>query len=222
MNTFVRMPTKGKLMKTKDIYQRQNLGNRVGFGMRPALLIIDFVNGFNDAELLGGGNIDAAIRQTQSLLQQSRELGLPVVFTRIVYEAGGTNAGAFATKIPALINLTEDALTSQIVPELAPKHGEHIIRKTQASAFFGTDLAPWLAWRGVDTVLIAGCTTSGCVRASVIDAASYNLRVIVIRECVGDRALEPHEANLFDIDAKYGDVVPKAEATNFLSSLARN
>ncbi len=209
-------------MNAKDIYQKQNLGNRVGFGMRPALLIVDFVNGFADAELLGGGNIHSAIRETQSVLQQSREKGLPVVFTRIVYEEGGVNIGAFATKIPALVNLTEDAPASQIVPELAPKQGEHIIRKTQASAFFGTDLAPWLAWRSVDTVLVAGCTTSGCVRASVIDAASHNLRAIVIRECVGDRALEPHEANLFDIDAKYGDVVPKVEATDFLSGLARN
>jgi maleamate amidohydrolase len=209
-------------MQATEIYKKQNLGNRVGFGTRPALLVVDFVNGFNDAEVLGGGNIDVAIRHTQSVLQEARSLELPIVFTRIVYELNGTNVGAFAKKIPALVNLTEDVHASQIVPELAPLPGEHIIRKTQASAFFGTDLAPWLMWRRVDTLLVVGCTTSGCVRASVIDAASYNLRTIVIRDCVGDRALEPHEANLFDMDAKYGDVVSKSEVMRFLSSLARN
>jgi maleamate amidohydrolase len=209
-------------MQATEIHKKQNLGNRVGFGTRPALLIVDFVNGFNDAEVLGGGNIDAAIHQTQSVLQEARGLELPIVFTRIVYEPNGANAGAFAKKIPALVNLTEDVQASQIVPQLAPLPGEHIIRKTQASAFFGTDLAPWLTWRGVDTLLVTGCTTSGCVRASVIDAASHNLRAIVIRDCVGDRALEPHEANLFDMDAKYGDVVPKPAVMKFLSSLARN
>lgn len=156
------------------------------------------------------------------MLQEARGFELPIVFTRIVYEPNSANVGAFAKKIPTLVNLTEAVHASQIVPELAPLPGEHIIRKTQASAFFGTDLAPWLIWRGVDTLLVVGCTTSGCVRASVIDAASHNLRTIVIRECVGDRALEPHEANLFDMDAKYGDVVPKSDVMRFLSSLARN
>lgn len=210
------------MQAAKEIYKRQNLGNRVGFGTRPALVVIDFVNAFNDPEVFGGGNIDDAIQQTRSVLQETRGLELPIVFTRIVYEPNGANIGAFAKKLPGLAKLTEDVHGSQIVPELAPRPGEHIIRKTQASAFFGTDLAPWLAWRGVDTLLVVGCTTSGCVRASVIDAASHNLRAIVIRECVGDRALEPHEANLFDIDAKYGDVVPKSDVMKFLSSLARN
>jgi maleamate amidohydrolase len=204
-------------MKAADIYQKQNLGGRLGFGVRPALLIVDFVNGFNDPGLLGGGNIESAIAQTVPLLDQARMRKLPIAFTRIVYEQTRTNPGVFATKIPAIATLTEAAPASNIVPQLAPRPGEHIIRKTQASAFFGTDLLGWLVWRGIDTLLIAGCTTSGCVRASVIDAASHNFRPIVVRDCVGDRAMEPHQANLFDMDAKYADVVAKDEVINFLS-----
>jgi maleamate amidohydrolase len=208
-------------MSAADIYKKQNLGHRLGFGVRPALLIVDFVNGFNDPDMLGGGNIDPAIAQTEPLLNHARTLQLPIAFTRIVYEPARANVGVFAVKIPALAALTEDAPAGQIVPRLAPRAGEHIVRKTQASAFFGTDLAGWLAWRGVDTLLVTGCTTSGCVRASVIDAASYNFRPIVVRECVGDRALEPHHANLFDMDAKYADVVAKEEVMEFLSQRGR-
>ncbi len=107
--------------------------------------------------------------------------------------------------------LTETAAVSQIVPELQPVTGELIVRKTVPSAFFLSPLAPWLALRGVDTLLVAGCTTSGCVRASVVDAVSHNLRTIVVSDCVGDRALEPHRANLFDMQQKYADVASSAE-----------
>jgi len=100
---------------------------------------------------------------------------------------------------------------SQIVPELTPVPGEAVIRKKHASAFFGTDLAAWLAFRRIDTLLIAGCTTSGCVRASVIDASAHNVRPIVMTDCVGDRALGPHEANLFDMGQKYADLMSTAE-----------
>lgn len=206
-------------MDAAEIYRRQNLGNRVGFGARGALLLVDFVNGFNDETVLGGGNIAAAIRHSVALLAGARERGLPVVFTRIVYEPAGANAGAFSTKLPSLLQLTEQNPLSQVVDELAPQPGEHIVRKTQASAFFGTDLAGWLQWRNVDTVLVAGCTTSGCVRASVIDAASYNFRTIVVRDCVGDRAIPPHDANLFDMDQKYADVVSLDAVRRWLASL---
>lgn len=106
-----------------------------------------------------------------------------------------------------LLQLHEHSSASQIVDELKPVAGEYVLRKTQASAFFGTDLDAWLRWRSVDTLVVAGCTTSGCVRASVVDAASHNFRTIVARECVGDRAEGPHEANLLDMDQKYADVV---------------
>ena len=194
------------------LYERQGLGGAVGFGERPALLLVDFTNAFADPERFGGGNVAEAIANTVPLLRAAREAGLPVAFTRVVYAADGADAGVFTRKAPGLLALTEESEGSQIVPELAPRPGEHVIRKTQPSAFFGTDLAAWLLGRGVDTLLVAGATTSGCVRASVVDAMSYNLRTIVVRDCVGDRALGPHEANLFDMEQKYADLAGVDEA----------
>jgi len=195
-------------MADLSIYARQNFGNRVGFGERPALLIVDFVEGFTDPAKFGGFNIPDAIRQTERLLAAARAAGLPVAHTRVVYQEDGAELGAFARKVPSLATLTEDAPESRIVPSLTPRPGEYVVKKLHASAFFGTGLAPWLIAKGVDTLLVTGCTTSGCVRASVIDSCAYNFRTIVPRECSGDRAEAPHEANLFDMDQKYADVMP--------------
>jgi maleamate amidohydrolase len=129
----------------------------------------------------------------------------------MVYADDGSDGGIFATKQPRLLILTERHPAGQVVPELAPRAGELIVRKNQASAFFGTGLAPWLVQQGVDTLVVAGCTTSGCVRASVVDAISWNFRPIVARDCVGDRALGPHEASLFDMQQKYADVLVRDE-----------
>ena len=193
------------------IYRQQNFGNRIGFGRRSALLVVDFTVGFNDPALFGGGNIDAAIRRTVGLLAFFRERRLPIAYTRVVYADDGSDAGIFCMKAPNLKILTETHPAGQIVPELAPRAGELIVRKTQASAFFGTNLAPWLVRQAADTVVVAGCTTSGCVRASVVDAISHNLRTVVAADCVGDRALAPHEANLFDMAQKYADVLESAD-----------
>jgi maleamate amidohydrolase len=193
------------------LYKQQSFGGSVGFGRAPALLVVDFTVGFNDPRQFGGGNIDAAIRQTVGLLEHCRRARLPIAFTRIVYADDGSDVGVFAMKVPAIAKLTESNPAGAIVPELAPRPGEYVVRKTQASAFFGTGLAAWLVGRGVDTLLVTGCTTSGCVRASVIDAASHNFRPIVVTDCVGDRALGPHEANLFDMGQKYADLLPRDE-----------
>lgn len=201
-----------------DIYREQNFGNRIGFGRRSALLVVDFTVGFNDPKLFGGGNIDAAIQRTVPLLQFFRKQRLPVAFTRVVYADDGSDAGVFCLKAPNLRMLTESHPAAQVVPELAPARNEYIIRKTQASAFFGTGLAPWLVQQGCDTVVVTGCTTSGCVRASVVDALSHNFRPIVARDCVGDRALAPHEANLFDMAQKYADVLERDEVIAALAS----
>jgi len=204
-----------------DIYKTQNFGNRVGFGRRAALLIVDFTVGFNDPRLFGGGNIDAAIKRTVGLLQFFREKKLPVAFTRIVYAEHGADAGVFCMKAPGLRALTETHPAGQVVPELAPLAGEYMVRKTQASAFFGSGLAPWLVQQGADTVVVTGCTTSGCVRATVVDAMQNNFRPIVARDCVGDRAIGPHEANLFDMGQKYADLMERDEIIGELSRLAR-
>jgi maleamate amidohydrolase len=205
-------------MTELDIYRQQGFGHRSGFGRSPALLIVDFVNGFNDPALFGGGNIGTAIARTRTLLQCARAQRLPIVFTRVVYAEDGSDAGVFCLKAPGLAALTERAPASQIVSGLEPLNGEHIIRKTQPSAFFGTDLNGWLASKGVDTLLVAGCTTSGCVRASVVDSMSYNFRTIVVTDCVGDRAIAPHEANLFDMGQKYADLMTTVEVIDHLTS----
>lgn len=196
-------------MADLDVYKSQNFGNLIGFGRHAALVIVDFTVGFNDPALFGGGNIDAAVKRTVGLLEFFRRTGRPVAHTRVVYAEDGSDAGVFAIKAPRLAMLTELHPAGQIVPELTPVRGELVVRKTQASGFFGTGLGPWLTRRGVDTVVVAGCTTSGCVRATVVDALSLNYRPIVARDCVGDRALGPHEANLFDMEQKYADVLDR-------------
>ena len=198
-------------MSELEIYQRQGFGNSSGIGRRPALLIVDFVNGFANPDQFGGGNIGEAIENTRELLAEARALGLSIAFTRVVYADDGSDAGVFTLKAPALTQLTEGAFGSQIVDQLKARDGEYIVRKTQPSAFFGTNLTAWYVSKGVDTVIVTGCTTSGCIRASVIDSMSYNFRTVVATDCVGDRALGPHEANLFDMEQKYADLMTSSE-----------
>ena len=201
-----------------DVYEKQNFGNSSGIGTNPAMLIIDFVNGFADLEQFGGGNIQAAIDKTVDLLAFARAQNMPVASTRVVYADDGSDHGVFCLKAPGLKVLTEDAPASQIVDALAPIDGEYVVRKTQPSGFFGTDLADWYQGWGVDTVLVTGCTTSGCIRASVIDAMSYNFKTVVVTDCVGDRALGPHEANLFDMGQKYADLMTADEVMAAINS----
>ncbi len=206
-------------MSELDIYADQGFGNTSGFGTHPALLIVDFVNGFADPGQFGGGNILDAIGNTKPLLALARAKGLPVAYSRAVYADDGSDAGVFGLKVPSLKALTEHVEASAIVAALAPVEGEHIVRKTQPSMFFGTGLADWLKAKGVDTVMVTGCTTSGCVRATVVDAMSHNFLTIVVTDCVGDRALAPHDANLFDMAQKYADVMARAEVMARLESL---
>ena len=203
-----------------DVYARQNFGNRVGLGKRPALLIVDFQIGFADPDVFGGGNVEAAVAATVPLLREFRALGLPVAYTRAVFADDGSDTGVFGMKVPGLKLLTDDAEISQIVPSLAPEAGEYVVRKTGPSAFFGTSLSAWLNAKGVDSLVVTGATTSGCVRASVIDSISYNYRTTVVTDCCGDRALGPHEANLFDMGQKYADLLTRDEAITAVRAIA--
>lgn len=203
-----------------DVYRTQGLGSRMGFGKRPALLIIDFINAFNDPQKFGGGNIQAAIDRTADLLAAARHLDLPILFTTHVYAEDGSEDGLFNLKMPRMRDgLKRGTRGVQVVDQLAPRPGERIVEKHYPSAFFGTDVAGWLAMKGVDTAIVTGCTTSGCVRATVVDAMGHGFRPMVPRECVGDRALGPHEANLFDMDQKYADVMPLSEVMAELERL---
>jgi len=193
--------------RDEDRYKKQGFGNEMGMTGRIALLIVDFVNGFADPEAFGGGNIPDAIERTKTLLATARRLGWKVAHTRIVFADDGADANIFSLKVPTMLGLTETNPASAIVDELSPETGEYVVRKTVPSAFAGTPLAPWLVTHGVQTVVVAGCVTSGCVRASVLDAMQYGFRPVIVSDCVGDRAIGPHEANLFDMAQKCGDVM---------------
>lgn len=193
--------------RDEDRYKKQGFGNEMGMTGRIALLIVDFVKGFADPEAFGGGNIPAAIERTKTLLATARRLGWKVAHTRIVFADDGADANIFSLKVPTMLGLTESNPASAIVDELAPESGEYVVRKTVPSAFAGTPLASWLVTHGVQTVVVAGCVTSGCVRASVLDAMQYGFRPVIVSDCVGDRAIGPHEANLFDMAQKCGDVM---------------
>jgi maleamate amidohydrolase len=202
-----------------DTYQRQSFGSTLEPKAPVGLLIVDFVNGFADSEVFGGGNIEPAIERTIPLLAHARERGWPVAHTRIVFADDDADENIFTLKVPGLLTLKEHTHNSAIVPQLTPREGELVVRKTVPSAFFGTSLAAWLAQRGVQTLVVAGAVTSGCVRSSVVDAMQYGFRPFVLSDCVGDRAIAPHDANLFDMAQKYAAVMTRNEALKVLGNL---
>lgn len=193
-------------------YERQGFGQRLEMKPPYGLLIVDFVNSFADPQMFGGGNIAPAIARTVDLLAHARSQGWPVAHSRIVFADDDGDCNIFGLKVPGMVTLKEHSHGSAIVPELAPAKGELVVRKTVPSAFFGTTLAPWLTQHGVQTLLVAGAVTSGCVRASVVDAMSWGFRPLVVADCVGDRAIGPHDASLFDMAQKYATVAPLDEA----------
>lgn len=203
-----------------DVYARQGFGTRMGFGKSPAVIVIDFINAFANPDQFGGGNIPTAIAKTKELLAVARHLDLPIVFTTHVYAADGSEDGVFNLKAAGMNILLRGSHETAIVPELEPRPGERILEKHYPSGFFATDLAGWLATRRVDTAIVTGATTSGCVRATVVDAMGHGFRPIVPRECVGDRAQGPHDANLFDMDQKYADVMDLDEVISEMRRLA--
>ncbi|AJP59684.1 N-carbamoylsarcosine amidase [Pandoraea vervacti] len=203
------------------VYQRQGFGTSLAPQGNVALLIVDLVVGFADPEVFGGGNIASAIARTVDALAIARRQGWPVAHSRIVYADDGSDDNIFSIKVPGMATLTETNPNSAIVPELTPAKGELVVRKVVPSAFFGTQLAPWLAQRGIQTLLVAGAVTSGCVRASVVDAMSFGLRPLVLSDCVGDRAIAPHEASLFDMAQKYAAVMPLAQAVQAIEARHR-
>jgi len=193
-------------------YERQGFGQALEMIPPFGLLIVDFVNSFADPRVFGGGNIPPAIARTVDLLAHARAHGWPVAHSRIVFADDDSDRNVFGLKVPGMVTLKEHDPASAIVPELAPAAGELVVRKTVPSAFFGTALAPWLTQQGVRTLLVAGAVTSGCVRASVVDAMSWGFRPLVVSDCVGDRAIAPHDASLFDMGQKYATVAPLDEA----------
>ena len=205
--------------RLRQEFRDKGFGSRVGFGARPALLVVDLITGFTDLRSPLAGQLEGQLAATNDLLEPARALGIPVIFSTVAYDAELQEAGIWIRKIPANSWLVEGSEWVEVDKRLNQQPNETTLVKKYASCFFGTDLAARLVSRRVDTLLITGCTTSGCVRATAVDSCSYGFHTIVVEEAVGDRAALPHAASLFDIDAKYGDVVPLDEARAYLRGL---
>jgi nicotinamidase-related amidase len=188
-------------------YREKGLAGRVGFGSAPAVVVVDFIIGFTDTDSPLASDLDAEVAATTTVLDAARTRKAPVFFTTTAYDEELREAGLFPLKVPSLGTLVRGSRWVEVDPRLGRRSDEPLIEKSYASAFFATSLADDLRAAGVDTVIVTGCTTSGCVRATVVDALQHGFRAIVPRQCVGDRSPEQHAANLVDIDGKYGDVV---------------
>jgi nicotinamidase-related amidase len=205
-------------MSTDDVYSARGFGGRQGAGKHPCLVVIDMNYGFTDPESPLHCETDEAVAAIARLLEAARAHDAPVVFTTLEYDEGAKAvAKAFIAKSPGLLTLAPGTRWPQIDERIAPRESEPVLYKLFASAFYGTPLTALLASHGCDTVIVTGASTSGCVRATVVDALQYGYRVIVPREAVADRAPGAHEASLTDIDAKYGDVVSCDEAIEILT-----
>jgi maleamate amidohydrolase len=205
--------------EARRIYVQAGLGHRVALGRRPAVLVVDFELGFTDPACALGADLSAEIEATKQLLDVTRAKGLPVLFTAIAFEPSLKDGALWTQKIPSLGVLQLGTRWVEIDPRLARRDGEPILVKKGASAFFGTNLGAVLVADGVDTVVLCGATTSGCIRATAIDLLQHGFPTVVPRECVGDRARAPHDANLFDIEAKYADVVSLEDALAYVDGV---
>jgi len=202
--------------------QFEGFGQRAGgVGRRPALVVVDINKGFTDPASPLVCDLDETVDAIRRLLEAMRRAELPVVYTTVSYTEGDRVAAkAFIDKVPVLLTLAAGSPWTEIDERIAPRPDEPVLNKLFASAFYGTALASMLASHGCDSVIVTGASTSGCVRATVVDALQHGYRPIVPREAVGDRNPAAHEANLYDIDLKYGDVVSLDECLAALEELA--
>ncbi|MEV1295553.1 isochorismatase family protein [Pseudonocardia sp. NPDC049635] len=206
--------------ETDATYDRAGFGATTRRGERPAIVVVDLTAGFTDPAYPTGADLSDVVAATTTLVEAARPAGVPVVWTTIAYTPAELDTLPWLTKAPGLRGLTEGSAAVALDDRLPVGAGDNVITKKGASAFFDTGLASFLTAARVDTVLVCGATTSGCVRATAVDAVQSGFGVLVPRDCVGDRAAGPHEANLFDIAAKYGDVVDLDDAVGHLKGLA--
>ncbi|QRX90742.1 isochorismatase family protein [Streptomyces noursei] len=207
---------------TDRTYERAGFGAPVRRGRRPALIVVDLTRGFTEDRFPTGADLTEVVTATARLIEAGRPAGVPVVFTAIAYtsaEVGGDHI-TWLRKAPGLGTLLEGSEAVALDPRLPRRESDPLVVKKGASAFFGTPLAATLTGLGCDTAVVCGATTSGCVRATAVDAVQSGFPVLVPRECVGDRAAGPHDAALFDIQAKYGDVIALADAIGYLGGPA--
>lgn len=209
--------------KDEAFFKERGFGLRIGFGARPALIIIDMLNAFTDPEMMLGANLDREIAATRPLLDAAHERGIPVIFSTVMYDdADLKDAGIWALKQKGVVTLRSGTPGVEVDPRLPMGDKDTLLVKKYASCFYGTDLVSRLMAHGVDTLIITGCTTSGCVRATAVDACQTGFRPMVVREAVGDRSAAAHDQSLFDLDAKYADVVGQEEALAYLTTIGHN
>lgn len=195
-------------MSARDVYGARGFGGRQGAGRRPAVVVVDLIEGFTNPDSRLACDTSGAVHATRSLLDAARAANAPVVFTTVSYDGDDLERAAmFIAKAPALATLRPGSRWVEVDARLGRRDDEPVLVKLFASAFFGTQLDAVLRDNGCDTVIVTGASTSGCVRATAVDALQYGYRVLVPREAVADRATDAHNASLLDIDAKYGDVV---------------
>ncbi|GAA2065782.1 N-carbamoylsarcosine amidohydrolase [Streptomyces albiaxialis] len=205
----------------EETYERAGFGAPVRRGSRPALVVVDLTRGFTEPSFATGADLTGVVDATSELVEAARPAGVPVLWTVISYtpaEAEGRSI-TWLDKAQGMRALVEGGEAVALDPRLPRAPGDPVVVKKGASAFFGTSLAASLTALGADTVLVCGATTSGCVRATAVDAVQSGFPVLVPREAVGDRAAGPHDAALFDIQAKYGDVIEQDDALGYLRSL---
>jgi len=189
------------------------------FGTRPALILVDFVEAYFDASSPLYAAVEDALASALRVRDAARKAGIPVFYTNVVYQPGGADGGAFYRKVPALKCFVKGSPLGGWPSGLEPADDEFVISKQYPSAFFGTSLASTLTAGGNDSLIITGLTTSGCIRATCIDAVSHGFVPVVVEDACGDRHETPHEANLFDMKAKYGDVVDEMTIIEYLAKL---
>ena len=202
----------------RKFYKGKGIGQKVGFGERPAIIVVDFQKGFTDQRCVLGADYTDVLAKTRLLLDVARKIKIPVFFTITSYRPDMRDAGMWAKKLGTINVLTDGSEWVRLDERLGRLDDEIIIHKKYPSAFFGTPLQSMLVVNRIDTIVVTGCVTSGCVRATVVDGVSSGYRVLVPIECVADRHEVPHEANLFDIDTKYGDVISLDEVLDYLST----
>jgi maleamate amidohydrolase len=210
--------TSGSAPRTDaEFFQQRGFGQRIGFGERPALLVVDMVRAFTDPEMMLGSNLDSQIAAIQPLLATAHERSVPVIFSTVVYEDENLkDAGIFGRKQKGSSTLRAGSEGVKVDARLDFRKTDTLLVKKYASCFFGTDLVSRLLADRVDTLILTGCTTSGCVRATAVDACQWGFRPMIVREAVGDRSRAAHEQSLFDLDAKYGDVVSLDQTLAYL------
>jgi nicotinamidase-related amidase len=211
------------MQSDEEFFKARGFGLRMGFGQKPAILVIDLIKAFTDSNRPLGANLDTQIETTREILDLAHARATPVFFSTVRYdESDLRDAGIWTLKQRGSIDLARDGNGHELDERLDFRKSDSLLLKKYASCFFGTDLVPRLTSRGIDTLIITGCTTSGCVRATAVDSLQNGFRPMVVREGVGDRSQAAHDQSLFDLNAKYADVVSREETLDYLRQVGHN